>query len=234
MILDARDVVTLPHGRYKTNSSDIIGIAVHHSVTSISAQATIGQERAHIKNIDAYHISKGYGGYAYHMTAFPSGRAYQTGDLNGARAHVQNRNNELIGVVCIGDFSTTLPALPQQMALKECLDYMLTAYPDRAIGGHTEWALDDDPTSCPGVIQSINWEEFLAASGYLKSNGFFSELHCTDANGTDVIQRRWGSSDGLHQARESFLLGDTWWWLRFFQDDGQLSRTPYISSTEGD
>src|SRR3990167_4261700 len=58
----------------------VIGIAVHHSVSGglffTAAQMTVDDELNHLLMIDAYHVSKGWGGFAYHLAAFPSSRCF--------------------------------------------------------------------------------------------------------------------------------------------------------------
>lgn len=180
-ILDARNEVTNPRGLGATVKAQVIGIAVHHSVTQTPAElrrtgmadvaaeqavamataSTEASERAIIRAIDAYHVSVGYGGFAYHMAAFPSGRAYLCGDLGARRAHVAQRNHELLGVVLIGTFTTVLPGAKQMDALREALLHMRAEYPAREIRGHREWALPGEGTACPGVVVPRDWEAFL-------------------------------------------------------------------------
>src|SRR3990167_7865600 len=122
----------------------VIGIAVHHSVSGglffTAAQMTVDDELNHLLMIDAYHVSKGWGGFAYHLAAFPSGRYYLCGSLNGARAHVYKRNHDLVGVVLIGDFTAAAPPRAQRQAAGRCLAYIGAVYPGRPVKGHRDWA----------------------------------------------------------------------------------------------
>lgn len=170
-ILDARNEVTLPHGRYATDPNKLLGVAVHHSVSWYSRDytgATEEQERAAIREIDALHVSLKYGGFGYHAAAFPSGRLYQTGDWFGARAHITGKNNLLIGVVAIGRFDPSFmypPGDPQEQALASALRYIQDAViAARNVGGpwdihgHNDWATllgNGDPTACAGLLNNI-------------------------------------------------------------------------------
>lgn len=154
-MIDARAYVTNPQGRYKVPWSDVIGIAVHHSVTWLGAEARVGatqgDELAHIREIDAYHVSQGWGGFGYHIAVFPSGRVYLCGDLDGARAHVASRNHELRGIVLIGDFSQEDPTqLQLRGAVIGIAGVRVAAGRDLPVAGHRTWALPQYPTSCPG------------------------------------------------------------------------------------
>ncbi len=154
-MIDARAYVTNPAGRYYSPLSDVIGIAIHHSVTwgdVINPEGhTEDQEIQHIVQIDDYHASQGWGGFGYHLASFPSGRLYLCGDLDGARAHVASRNHELRGVVFIGDFTSRDPGPAQLAAGAEAVALVRQAAGrPLALAGHRAWALPEYPTSCPG------------------------------------------------------------------------------------
>lgn len=151
--LDARADVTNPAGRYYVPPDQVAGIAIHHSVSFWpAANQTEADERAHIRMIDAYHVSLDYGGFGYHLAAFPSGRWYLCGELTGARAHVANHNTELRGIVLIGTFATVPPGGPQLTAGRLAVDYVRTnlVRPFLPVKGHRDWADPDWATSCPG------------------------------------------------------------------------------------
>ena len=141
-------------GRYVLDPRDVIGIAIHHSVSGGQFFAAGAQDQddelSHLLMIDQYHASLGWGGFAYHLAAFPSGRWYLCGNLNGARAHVASRNDELVGLVLIGTFTTSPPPPAQISAARAAVAYMRRTYPGRALGPHRLWALVEYPTSCPG------------------------------------------------------------------------------------
>ena len=154
-MIDARAYVTSPAGRYYVPWSDVIGIAIHHSVSGLqfftAAAMTPEDELNHIRMIDIYHASQGWGGFGYHLAPFPSGRLYLCGDLDGARAHVASRNHELRGIVFIGDFTARDPGPAQLAAGAEAVAQVRQAAGrPLALAGHRTWALPEYPTSCPG------------------------------------------------------------------------------------
>jgi hypothetical protein len=117
-------------------------------------EAAEQDEINHIKMIDQYHVSIELGGFAYHACAFPSGRAYQTGNFNSQRAHVWGRNHELLGWVLIGDYSDRLPSAGGLDAAAEC-ERAFDAYLGREVPlrGHRDWALEGHGTACPGRVR---------------------------------------------------------------------------------
>lgn len=89
--------------RYVRASTD--ALVLHHSVTA-QHYTDMSAELQHIRAIDRYHHSQGYGGFGYNAAVFESGRVYVVGDGSGARAHVAGLNGVLEGCVMIGDYSS--------------------------------------------------------------------------------------------------------------------------------
>lgn len=150
-VADVRSLMTDGgRGRYDLDPARVTGIAIHHSVTFFPAVTSRADEVHHLRMIDQYHASKGWGGFGYHLATFPSGRAYLCGSLTGARAHVASLNDRYVGLVLIGDFTSVGPGDTQIAAASEAVAYIRGHYPRRPIGGHRDFALPAYPTACPG------------------------------------------------------------------------------------
>lgn len=166
MIIDARALVTNPNGIKPHDPALVVGLAVHHTVTDPNGPATPdftaseAEERAHIRAIDLYHVSIGYGGFAYHGAAFASGRAYFCGE--GQRAHVAGRNHQLRGYAYVGTFTTLPPTEGADNAMRELLQADRDRFGALPIKGHREWALPGEGTACPGVVVPRDWASFMA------------------------------------------------------------------------
>lgn len=186
-MIDARSIATNPHGFGPLNP---LGIAVHHTVTQMSATASETDERTHLATINSYHLSEGFGGIGYHVVVFPSGHVYQVGDLDHARAHVKDRNDHLIGIACVGDFTITKPSALTLSGL----DAALTAVdPGRllAVKGHEDWAPTYDPTACPGSLLSYY-------------DGAYPERASTPSDGPNAID----AAHALHVAYTGYVRND--------------------------
>jgi hypothetical protein len=148
MIIDATGEVTNPNGWAPLGT--VIGLAIHHTVTTISPWATEAEERAHIRAIDRYHVSKGWQGFGYHYAVFPSARVYRCGW--GSRAHVANRNHELVGIAFVGDLSARVPSPFEEGAAAEAVrDAWQRIGREVPVKGHRDWVVDPAwATSCPG------------------------------------------------------------------------------------
>lgn len=181
-LIDLQDHVTAPEGRFIVSPANLIGIAVHHSVSGdyLGESATEAAERAQIQAIDRYHVAQDFGGIGYHMAAFASGRLYLLGDLSGARAHVAGRNHELLGVVAIGTFTERLPGDRQLAALDEAIARMREhAGKELPVKGHADWALPGQGTACPGTLRQVDWDrsvETMRQQDMIRFNGFVAAL----------------------------------------------------------
>jgi len=143
---------------------DPIGIAIHHTVTRMRPDASEAQERTHIKIIDQYHLDQGFGGFGYHAIVFPSGRSYECGNIDLARAHVAQRNHQLIGVALVGDFSNSLPEILQLEELGNVLN-AIDPSETLPIHGHKHWAVAGWGTECPGALHDYDFGRLRHAPG---------------------------------------------------------------------
>jgi len=154
-MIDVRDQITNGYsGRYTLDPAKVIGIAIHHTVSGGDfAGAVLNDpeaELAHLKAIDVYHLAQGWGGFGYHLVIFSSGRLYYCGAITGARAHVASRNNELIGVAFVGNFTDRQPTWEAVLAGREAIAFIRQTYGPIPFHGHGYWALPASPTACPG------------------------------------------------------------------------------------
>lgn len=157
-LIDARLHVTQAEGRFKVPKGDIIGKVAHHSVSGgsffMAGETTPLDEINHIRMIDAYHVSIDFEGFAYHACAFASGRAYQTGDFDGARAHIWGQNHKLLGWALIGNYADQLPSVGGLAAAGEC-ERAFDVHLGREVPlkGHIDWALAGHGSGCPGRVR---------------------------------------------------------------------------------
>ena len=136
------------------------GIAIHHTVTLyLSVHATEQDERNQISMIHTYHKSRGWGGFAYHIISFPSGRVYLVVPLTQMGTHVRWQNNHLLGIVVAGNFTSIVPGKPQQEGVAEGVRLIYTALRREVyIRPHRTWTA----TTCPSNTHSL-WVPGLMA-----------------------------------------------------------------------
>lgn len=122
----------------------LVGIAVHHSASSADTTP---------EAIARHHVDgNGWAGIGYHLV-IRRGHVYYVGDLTTARAHVADRNHELVGICVTGDYSGVDPASADTTALRDLIG-ALDAYLGRAlpVDGHLGWATPGHGTACPGRL----------------------------------------------------------------------------------
>ena len=129
------------------------GIAIHHTVTLyLSVHATEQDERNQVSMIHTYHKTRGWGGFAYHIISFPSGRVYLVVPLTQLGTHVGWQNDHLLGIVVAGNFTSIVPGKLQQEGVVEGIRLIHTALGrEVVIKPHRAWTA----TTCPGNTHSL-------------------------------------------------------------------------------
>lgn len=119
-------------------------LVFHHSVTKHEATAD---------DIAILHKARGWKGIGYHFVITKDGKVWYVGDLSTGRANVANRNEKVIGVCLIGDFTKHLPSDEQIMSAHYLTQWFMNqaAWPkllnnENAVVGHKSF----QATACPG------------------------------------------------------------------------------------
>lgn len=133
-------------------------IVVHH--------AAFEYERGRAcQSIFSYHSRKWpkYGRIGYHVVLqeeLDGGIGYHlVNPLRIQGANVLKRNHEVVGICCATNF-TGLPPEKWYVALVEGLRHLRRWYPNAPIVGHTDVALPEGRTSCPGP-RWLEWRSRL-------------------------------------------------------------------------
>ncbi len=158
MVIDVTHLFQIPlmWPRERLQVGRVTGIAIHHeAVLWLRPNATVEEEINHLRAIDRYHREvKGFGGFAYHMAAFPTGRIYLVTSLIQMGAHVYQKNDRLYGIMLAGLFSVTVPGEKQLDATSEGIKYLDNFLGRQVeVGPHRKWT----DTSCPGDV----WEQWV-------------------------------------------------------------------------
>lgn len=134
--------------RYTRLGTD--GAAVHHTVAQQHFE-TLDQKIEHVKAINQYHLDQGYGGFGYNAIAFDDGTVMTVGNASGARAHVANENNHLVGIAMAGTFSSVSVPLGLRLGVGRFLAAVQKDYGTTEVRGHRQWVTDPAwATECPG------------------------------------------------------------------------------------
>jgi hypothetical protein len=126
-------------------------VTVHHDGMTPFYGLSEVEAKARLELIRNGHRGKGWGDIGYHFIIDRSGNVWQGRDvLVYQGAHVRNRNEHNIGVMCLGNFVVQKPSEAQVEALNRtvaqlCAHYRIAA---KDVYTHREWK--GAQTACPG------------------------------------------------------------------------------------
>lgn len=120
-------------------------VVIHHTVTKDTATPD---------DIALLHKARGWAGIGYHFVIDKAGIVYYVGDISTARANVLNKNEQVIGITMVGDFTKHLPSDQQIESAHDLVEYLLFSTPSiptlnnwNQLVGHK----DLQATACPGT-----------------------------------------------------------------------------------
>lgn len=135
-----------------------------------------------VASIQAFDVEhRAWDDIAYHYAVSPAGGLFEGRELVFKGSHVKLQNTGKIGIVCMGDFDSSLlnllegrsysgdPLRPPMLAsLKRLTEVLTTVFPIRTFGGHMEYG---ESATCPGtnllpLVQAMRQELKLAAPTY--------------------------------------------------------------------
>jgi hypothetical protein len=133
------------------------GIAFHHDGVIMAAGdqdysgSTLDEDLRRLQAIFNRGVEKDWGGMPYHLVASPNGRCFYTLSLDLYGAHVGGRNDTLVGVAVMGNFTYAHPGDLQLCAAARAT-LAIWGWRKELLGGrgHREWTLPVYPTACPG------------------------------------------------------------------------------------
>lgn len=126
-------------------------LTIHH--TAGQRVTTVAQAKAVNRSIQAGHVAKGWGDYAYHFSMDDMGRFYHGRPLAARGAHVARNNSNNAGLVLHGNYETDRPTKKQIDSLTWLFRggfYTLLGVHERSltVRTHNEWP--QQGTACCG------------------------------------------------------------------------------------
>jgi hypothetical protein len=125
-------------------------ITIHHDGMTPFWGVTDLEARLRLEWILNGHRGKGWSDIGYHYIVDRSGNVWQGRDVTRWQgAHVKNRNENNIGVMCMGNFMLQRPSAKQVAGLNRTVAQLQRVYriPTANVKTHKEWA----ETLCPGT-----------------------------------------------------------------------------------
>lgn len=198
MTVDTVEIATRKSwgARHDDGDLTLVGLALevfaHHSVTTqLSPSASVADEEAEMRELEAIGESRFGTGISYNVLIFPSGRAYQGASWNRRGTHTGGRNSTARSICFAGNYEVNEPT-PAQLATASAIyaegrgKWWVATAPLR---GHR----DLKPTACPGryVYAKLG---AIRAGGQLVSNPKPTAPKPAPSTGGLVVDGRWGSS----------------------------------------
>ncbi len=161
------DLTGGPTGSFSSRKKEqVMGIAIHYDAVNFGG-TTVDEERARMQATFNWHTkfyrsgwdsaphtgTEGWNwpGIGYHFYVFPSGHIYEVGRLSIIRAHVHDRNQQLVGVTLAGNFILQPPVVGSLLGAGAAVHY-IWGWRGKVlpVKGHRQWAVPGHGTSCPG------------------------------------------------------------------------------------
>lgn len=126
-------------------------VTIHHDGMTPYYGMTDAEAKARLELIRNGHRGKGWGDIGYHYIVDRAGNVWQGRDvLVYQGAHVRNRNEHNVGVMCLGNFVEQKPSEAQVEALNRTVAQLCRYYriAPKDVYTHREWK--GAQTACPG------------------------------------------------------------------------------------
>ncbi len=126
-------------------------ITIHHDGLTPFYGISSFESKARLELIRNGHRGKGWADIGYHYIVDRSGRVWQGRDVTKWQgAHVKNRNEGNVGVLCLGNFCEQRPSAAQLAALNRVVAQLRAYYrvSNDNVFTHKEWP--GAQTLCPG------------------------------------------------------------------------------------
>jgi hypothetical protein len=147
-----RSGVARPGNIYPMNG--VKRITIHHDGMDVFTERTFARCAGRIEQIRASHLrrtAKGGGRWAdigYHFIVDPQGRVWEGRSASYQGAHVQDHNENNLGILCLGNFERQSPSREQTAALDRFVASQMRTYSVSLSRVYTHRELN--PTECPG------------------------------------------------------------------------------------
>ena len=144
-------------------------ITIHHDGMTPYWGLTDLESRMRLELIRNGHRGKGWSDIGYHYIVDRSGTVWQGRDVTRWQgAHVKNRNENNVGVMCLGNFVEQKPSEAQIEALNRTVAQLRGYYriPAASVYTHREWS--GAQTACPGDNLQVK-VRLLRKSGFKSS-----------------------------------------------------------------
>jgi hypothetical protein len=124
-------------------------LVLHHTAyRSTRIGTTLEAQSRHVREIERWHLDRGFLAIGYHFVISPTGRIFRGRPVDRMGAHVKGHNRGTIGICLMGDFERERPTVAALAALAAVQTRLVPGGAGRPVLGHREHA--GQATACPG------------------------------------------------------------------------------------
>ena len=125
-------------------------LVLHHSAypTARLGGRTLAAEARHVREIESWHLDRGFLAIGYHFVVSPSGRIFRGRPLDRIGAHVKGHNVGTVGICLMGDFEAERPTEAALAALRHVREQLVPGGAALPLRGHRDHR--GQATACPG------------------------------------------------------------------------------------
>ena len=146
---------TLVNARNARAMNGVNCITIHHDAIRMLSESE-SESIKRLRSIQSSHVNRtskigeGWADIGYHYIVDRAGRVWEGRPIRYQGAHVEDRNEHNIGVMCMGNFQEQSPTKAQTDRLDMFVAELMRTYgiPLRSVRTHQEWA--GARTDCPG------------------------------------------------------------------------------------
>lgn len=135
-----------PRGSFIRQVAELIARVQHHTANpALPDTASVAEESARMRQIQAGHFARGFTDIGYASVTFPSGRTYEGRDPGAVGAHTDGHNTGYLGTAYDANCDVTAPTVKGLAALRA--NWARLGVAGLRIFGHYELS----PSLCPGA-----------------------------------------------------------------------------------
>lgn len=110
---------------------------------------TLAAEARHMREIQRWHLDRGWATVGYHFVVSPSGRIFGGRPVDRLGAHVQGHNAGTVGICLMGDFTRERPTAAALAALEHVRTELVPGGEDVDLLAHNDHR-GHERNACPG------------------------------------------------------------------------------------
>jgi hypothetical protein len=124
-------------------------LVLHHTAYhSARIGVTLAAQARHMREIERWHLDRGFLAIGYHFVISPSGRIFKGRPLDRMGAHVKGHNRGTVGICLMGDFEQERPTVAALAALEAVRARLVAGAEGLPLLGHLDHS--GQATACPG------------------------------------------------------------------------------------